>query len=302
MGSVDALIGQKVLLTGSSGFVGKHLVKRLVALGVDVIEADLAQGTDLTDMVSLEGLPPVDQVIHLAAKVYIPYAQENPLDVYRTNFLTTLNILELCRRRGISRLIYVSSYVYGHPNYLPVDENHSIRSHSHYHRSKFFGEELCLGYFDDYGLVPIIFRPFNIYGPGQRREFLIPSVVYQALYSDEITVNDLSPKRDYIYVSDVIEAYVQALAGNNPRKPEVFNLGIGRSYSVQEVIELTLGITGMTKEVTVTGNARDEEIPDCYADISKAEQNLDWKPEILLPEGLEKVVQSFKEHKECSTG
>jgi len=291
----DRLAGRRILVTGSEGFVGQHLVDRLNLLEATVIEADLACGIDLTDISFLDDLPPVDEVIHLAAKVYVPYAHENPSEVYRTNFLSTLNVLELCRRRGVNRLLYVSSYVYGQPKHLPIGENHPISFHSPYNRSKLLGEELCLGYYEDYGIVPIIFRPFNIYGQGQNIQFLVPTVIHQVLYEDEITVKDLSPKRDYIHVDDVIGAYILALSDNHIDKPEVYNLGSGQSYSVEEIIRLVLKLSEVKKEFVVAGDKRKAEVPDCYADISKAEKQLGWKPEISLSEGLGKMIAPFKE-------
>jgi len=275
--------------------VGQHLVVRLNSLGATVVEADLACGIDLTDISFLDHLPPIDEVLHLAAKVHVPYAFENPAEVYRTNFLSTLNILELCRIRGIKRLVYVSSYVYGQPKQLPIDENHPISFHSPYNRSKLMGEELCLGYYEDYGIVPSIFRPFNIYGYGQNTGFLVPTVVHQMLYEDTITVKDLAPKRDFVHVDDVVRAYIMALCAKHIEKPEVYNLGSGGSYSVEEIIRLVLAISEVKKEIIVTGDKRKAEVPDCYAGIRKAEKQLGWKPEISLSEGLKRMIESYKE-------
>lgn len=291
----DKIAGRRILVTGSNGFVGQHLVERLKFLKATVIEADLACGIDLTDISFLDDLPPVDEVMHLAAKVYVPYAHENPAEVYRTNLMSTLNILELCRRRGIHRLVYVSSYVYGQPEHLPIDENHPISFHSPYNRSKLMGEQLCVGYYEDYGIVPIIFRPFNIYGQGQNIQFLVPTVIHQALYKEKVIVKDLAPKRDYIHVDDVVGAYILALSDNHIEKPEVYNLGSGKSYSVEEIIRLVLKLSEVKKEIVVAGDKRKAEVPDCYADINKAEKQLGWKPEISLSEGLGKMIEFFKE-------
>ncbi|MEO5360436.1 MAG: NAD-dependent epimerase/dehydratase family protein [Nitrospirota bacterium] len=280
-----------VLVTGSDGFVGRHLLKRLKDNGIDVVEFDITNGRDVTDVNSFEGIRKVSAVVHLAARTFVPDAFENPARVYRENISGTLNVLEYCRVNEIKKIIYSSSYVYGRPERLPVDEHHPVGIQNPYGRSKLIGEVLISGYYEDYGIVPVIFRPFNIYGPGQGRAFLIPSLISQCLStSDLIIVKDLSPRRDYIYIDDVIAAYMFAIFDYKCTTPEIFNIGSGESYSVEEIINKLQQITATNKKVISEGQQRKNEIPDCTADTKKIKKTFGWTPKYGIDEGLRQSV------------
>ena len=130
----------------------------------------------------------LDHVIHLASRTYVPASWENPLDFYRTNASGTTNILDLCRKQGCS-LTYVSSYVYGTPQYLPVDENHPVAPVSPYNHSKLVAEDICRFYSEQFGVPVTILRPVNIFGPGQNPSFLIPFIIEQVDSLKELGVD-----------------------------------------------------------------------------------------------------------------
>jgi len=158
---------KKILITGSGGFIGKALVKRLSGMEYAVTGFDLADG-DIAEEGALTHLEKEDifYVFHLAGKTFVPESWSNPFLFYRTNVLGTANVLEFCRKTGAG-LTYVSSYLYGKPEYLPVDEKHPVKAYNPYSHSKLVAEELCRYYREQFPLGISILRPFNVYGPGQ---------------------------------------------------------------------------------------------------------------------------------------
>ena len=282
----------KVLITGSDGFIGSFLFNRLQELGAEVKGVDLKSGFDITDWSHIEQLEKVDVVYHLAAIMGIPFAIENPRIVYNVNIGGTLNILEYCRLNDISKLIFATSYVYGEPEYLPVDENHPINPTNPYTRSKIIGEELCRGYCEDHDISCVILRPFNIYGPGQNEEFLIPTIFHQLRTENKIVLKDPEPRRDLIYVTDMIDAYLRSLEFQDS-KFEIFNIGCGESHSVSEIVNEVLQVSGKEVEVEYVNDRRPNEIMDTVANIDKAKHKLNWSPKIDLRTGLKLIWDSI---------
>ena len=287
----------RVLVTGSQGFVGKKLIKRLLKYDIEIIEFNINEGRDILDSYSFSDLESVDIVVHLAAKTFIPDAFDRPDEMYKTNMVGTLNVLEYCRLKSVKKIIYMSSFVYGLPEYLPIDEKHVTNIQNPYGRSKLIGEMLCTGYFNDYGIGLVILRPFNIYGPGQSERFLIPSIIREALNDDIILkARDLFPKRDFVYVDDVVDAIVYAILRSERPKPEIFNVGYGKSYSVEDIVKKIQYIAGTHKKVVCSNQTRKNEIPDCVADISKIKKHFDWKPRFGIDEGLKQTVLYYQKH------
>jgi len=276
------------LVTGDRGFLGRHLLPELLKRGFEVSTLDSANGKDITDLDSFSGLPPSEVVFHLAGITFVPKAMENPFDVFRVNLLGTLNVLEYCRKCK-ARLIFPSSYVYGHPKYLPIDENHPTNPNNPYTQSKFLAEQLCQSYAQDFGCNCVILRLFNVYGPGQREEFLIPTIVKQIHSGDKIVLKDLKPKRDYVHVSDVISAFLAA-AEYGKKGFEVFNIGSGESHSVKEIAEKLALLSNKKKRIYSLKQERLDEILDCVADIRKAKTLLKWQPLIVFEEGLKSLL------------
>lgn len=288
------LKGLNSLVTGSEGFVGRRLVRSLRQKGTSVIEIDVKKGVDLTQWKQLndfiKDISPPDIIFHLAAIVFIPYSFKHPWITYTTNLLGTLNMLEIARKMDIKKFVFASSYVYGPPKYLPIDENHPLQAISPYNRSKILGEELCRSYYEDYGSKCIILRPFNIYGNGQNKQFLIPEIIDQ-LKSNKIVLRDPSPKRDYVYIDDVISAYIKA-ATHDFVEFEIFNIGAGRSYSVKEIVDKIIMLSKKKQvEVTYTNKKRENEINNIFADIQKAKDKLMWQPSIDINKGLSLLLK-----------
>jgi len=282
------LAGKRIIVTGSKGFVGSHLVRELRKGGAKVISIDISKGVDVTDWGQINDYPDMDIIYHLAAKTYIPSAIEDPRETYRVNLLSTLNMLELGRRKGVNAFIFASSYIYGYPQYIPIDERHPINPTNPYSRGKALAEDLCRAYYQDYGLRCLIIRAFNIYGEGQRDDFLIPAIVKQ-IGKGEIELNDPEPRRDFLYVKDAVEAYVKA-AEYSGSDFEIFNIGSGVSYSVDEIVRKIIAVSGQRVRVKYLYQRRDNEIMNTVADIRKAKEKLDWEPKFNLEEGLANMI------------
>jgi len=296
------LEGMNTLVTGSKGFIGKHLVSVLQKEGATVLEIDLEKGIDLTNWKQLNEFlkneRQIDVIFHLAAIVFIPYAFKNPRITYKVNTFGTLNMLEIAKEMNVNKFVFASTYVYGPPQYLPIDEKHPIQATNPYTRSKIIAEELCKGYHEEYGLNCIILRPFNIYGKGQNKDFLIPYIIDQ-LPSEKIVLKDPNPLRDYVYIDDVISAYIKA-ATYGSKGFEIFNIGTGVSYSVKEIVDRVLHLSKRKIKVTYTSETRKNEIMNTVANIKKANEKLGWQPRIDIDAGLSRMLKDSENSKGAS--
>jgi UDP-glucose 4-epimerase len=279
----------RIVVTGSKGFIGKQLCKKLLEKGYDVIELDLNLGDNVENWDSFENLDKFDYLIHLAARLFVPESFEKPRSFYKTNIMGTLNAIEACRLHN-AKFVFLSSYAYGAPDYLPIDEQHPVKSFNPYSRSKIMGEDICKSYYADFGVKSIIYRPFNIYGPNQDPRFLIPSIIEQAKQRS-ITLKDNRPKRDYIFIDDIISAILKAL-DYEPQSADVFNLASGKSYSVEEIVNFTKEIIGKEIEVSYLNEHRPNEVLDTVATINKAKELLNWEPKINIEEGIKRIINS----------
>lgn len=276
-----------IAVTGSSGFVGRRLVQRFEVMGHRVIALDIASGVDLTDWEQVKQTPSVDYVFHLAARTFVPAAFKDPQPFYYTNLISTLNALELCRRDS-ARFIYASSYVYGSPQYLPVDEQHPTGAHNPYAQSKLMGEELCHAYWRDFSVPSCILRPFNIYGPGQPDSFLIPEIIRKA-QEGAIHLKDGRPRRDFVFVEDVVSAYI-ACIGLGSDGVDTFNIGSGESFSVEEVAQFVAEDLDCG-DVSFSEEQRLNEVLETVANIEKANSLLGWMPNVSFRQGLRACIQ-----------
>ena len=278
----------------TNGFIGEALVKKLSGLGFTTTGFDMANG-DIAAEGSLADLEKEDisYVFHLAGKTFIPESWSNPFSFYRTNVMGTLNTLEFCRKTGAG-LTYISSYLYGKPEYLPVDEDHPVKAYNPYSHSKLVAEEICRYYLDQFNLGITILRPFNVYGPGQSGWFLIPELIKKMLdqETDFIEVMDIRPKRDFLFIDDFTE--VLYLSMKSPGG--IYNVGSGYSVSVEQILQEITRITRKNKSIRDKRQERTNEIFDLYADISKISREMNWRPEVGIREGLEKCIHETGVH------
>lgn len=281
----------RVLVTGSSGFIGTKLCLFLEKQSIDVIPIDFETGYDITNPKCFQHIKKTDVIVHLASLSYVPQSFKEPYKFYKENTLGTLNILELAKEHH-ARVVFFSSYLYGIPKILPVSETNKLRPHNPYAESKKIGEELCEAYHRDFGVDSIIFRPFNIYGEGQNPSFLIPTIINQ-IHTGEVKLMDSSPKRDYIHINDIIYAVDKAIK-SSLIGCDKFNLGSGISYSVSEIADIIRQYSPIDFTVSFNEIARKNEVSDCYADISKAKKVLNWSPQIDIHEGLQTIMANKK--------
>jgi len=277
----------RVIVTGAAGFIGRRVVRALRDAGQDVVALDHARG-DVADARYWNDLPRAEHVIHLAGKSYVPESWRAPAEFFQANVQGAVRAADYCRAaRG--HLVFVSAYVYGIPKVLPVSEDHPVDPSNPYALSKALAEQVCAFHARAEGLPVTIVRPFNIFGPGQRAEFLIPSLLDQIRRGTEIRVKDLAPRRDYLFVDDLADGIARTLRA--PQGLRFFNFGSGESHSVREVIDIAQSAAGSTLPVLSSDEPRPGEIPDVRADVSLADRLLAWKPRTSLREGIGLCLQ-----------
>lgn len=283
----------KVLVTGSEGFVGSHLASKLKSCGIQMYGMDISKGHDLCEPIDIPDEWDFDTVVHLAAIKSVPAAFADPHRFLTVNYLATLNTLEICRQRNVP-IIYMSSYLYGAPQYLPIDEKHPLTPHNPYAQSKLLSESLCEGYNRDFGVPVVILRPFNLYGPGLTDDSLIPNIIRQ-VPGGHVKLGDPDPKRDYLYVDDLCSAIVACLPIEDS-KVRVYNLGSGHSITVGDIALKVIEMSGIKSDLEFEGTRRHGEVMDCVADIKKATVELGWLPSIALEEGLRSMLSAAQPH------
>ncbi len=280
---------ERILITGSNGFIGKQLKEGLSSQGYSISEFNTADG----DISKTElNLKDIDHVFHLAGKSFVPDSWKEPKAFYDINVTGTLNVLEFCRKSGAS-LTLMRSYIYCIPQRQPIDENHPAKPANPYGHSKLLAEEICLFYQENFKVNTTVIRPFNIYGAKQDKHFLIPHIMSQLLdkFTSEIEVLDLAPKRDYLFLDDLIKAIIVLF---QKKKTGIYNIGAGYSISVEEILNIIMEVAGIKKKVVSKNTIRKNEIPDVIADISKLKNDTGWSPQYTFEQGIAEVLK--REH------
>ncbi|RKI84084.1 NAD(P)-dependent oxidoreductase [bacterium 0.1xD8-71] len=281
---------KKVLITGGNGFIGRHLRRHLEMCGYEIFsptsaELNILRQEDWEDWKTQN----IEYVIHLAGRTFVPDSWENPEDFFKINTEGTLNVIRFCRAQNIG-MTYISAYIYGQPKRNPIPETAEVIPNNPYARSKYMAEELCKFFCEYYDMDITVLRLFNVFGPGQKEHFLIPFIIKQILNKDDvISVQDLMPRRDYIYIEDVCRAIKMSI--HKSRGYQLYNVGSGQSFSVGELIELSQKIAGTNKEVVSKNVVRKNELNDVIADIRHIECEWGWKPEVSLKDGLAKCME-----------
>lgn len=275
-----------VLVTGANGFIGSKLVKRLLSLQINALGVTSRDG-DISNAGTWARFPRSQVVVHLAAKTSVPASWECAPQFVQTNCQGTAHALNYCRQQG-AKLIFISSYMYGDCGSQAIAETAQVDTKNPYALTKQFCEELCRIYRDNFAVDARILRPFNVYGPGQGPEFLIPKIVNEATTLGKIKIKDLEPRRDFVYVDDVTQAIVDLINYGGPFS--TFNIGTGRSHSVLDVINLIQSLLGRRIEVINENLRRPGEIMDSIADISLAKREFGWQPRFTLAAGIAEMI------------
>lgn len=313
----SSLQDNTVLITGADGFIGSHLVERVLDSGaklrafclynsfgsagwldeserfkqaMDDGQAELVLG-DIRDAEVVDNaVAGTDIVLHLAALVAIPYSYLAARSYVDTNVSGTLNVLESVRRHQIARLVHTStSEVYGTPDTIPITESHPLRGQSPYSATKIAADKLCEAFAMSFGTPVITLRPFNTFGPRQSSRAVIPTVLSQMLAgAKQVRLGSTTPKRDFTFVTDTCDGFVRAATADLPAG-ETVQLGTGACYSIAEVVHSCQRITGSDADI-LTDDARlrpdNSEVEVLLSDPTKARAQLGWAPTIDLEQGL----------------
>lgn len=287
----------RIVVTGHKGFVGSYISPLLKEQGHELIGLSRSEGKDILDAETFERIGGFDVLIHLAAQSFVPLSFKEPRKFYYENHAATLNCLEACRQQA-AKMIFLSSYIYGQPLALPINEDHPIQPTNPYMESKYLGERLCQGYHRDFAVPLCIIRPFNIYGKGQGSNFLIPTIINQ-IPTGEIHLQDPRPKRDFVHVADLAQAIVLAMQFR--RDHSIYNIGSGHSTAIGEIISILKKHSFVEEgKVFFSETQRTNEVLETKADISKAKEELNWRPTRNFAEELVSIAAEKVNQKQTS--
>lgn len=308
---------KKALVTGADGFIGSHLTETLLDRGIEV--RALAQYNSFNNWGWLEqmhhpGLEVVtgdvrdnnfcreitrgmDTVFHLAALIAIPYSYVAPDSYVDTNIKGTLNMCQAARDAGVGRLLVTStSEVYGTAQYVPIDEKHPRQPQSPYSATKIGADALAKSFYNAFDLPVVIARPFNTYGPRQSARAIIPTIISQiANGAREIKVGDLTPTRDFNYVTDTCRGFL-ALAEADGIEGEDINIATNTEVSMAETLRLIAELMDAdVKWVTDPERLRPSksEVFRLHGSNEKIRRLTGWRPEMSLRDGLKKTIDWF---------
>jgi NAD dependent epimerase/dehydratase len=317
------LDGRLVLVTGAGGFIGGHLVARLVAEGARVrafvrynsrgdrgtldwldpavtAEVEVVAG-ELRDVESVtKAIAGTEVVFHLAAQIAIPYSYVNPRDFFEVNALGSLNVAQAGLGAGVERVIHTStSEVYGSARTVPITEDHPLEPQSPYAASKVSADKLMDSFHRSFELPVTILRPFNTYGPHQSARAILPTIVSQALASPTLRLGSLQPRRDLTYVEDTAAAFIAVATAGEHVVGRTLQLGTGEDVSIGELVQLVGEVLG--KELTVEQEpARvrpaKSEVERLISDPALARELTGWTPSVALRDGVARTIDWIERH------
>jgi len=314
---------KKVLVTGAGGFIGSHLIERLIDLGADV--KGFARYNSRNDWGLLEIIPPqkldslqivsgdlqdfdavfsavrdVDVIFHLGSLISIPYSYIRPRDTIENNILSTLNILTAARDLGVEKVVHTSSSeVYGTALYVPIDEKHPLQGQSPYSASKIGADKIAESFYCSFDLPVATIRPFNTYGPRQSARAIIPTIITQAIEQEKIKLGSLFPTRDYTFVRDTVNGFIK-MAESKSSIGEVINIGSNFEISMGDLAQRISSLLNKDIEI-VQDSSRvrplKSEVKRLWCDNAKAKRLLGWEPQVSLDEGLKETIEWISENK-----
>jgi len=314
-------MNEKVLVTGSDGFIGSHLVEALLEEGYNVKAFVLYNSFNLwgwLDTFSKEkqnsievfagdvrdsngvrrATQGVDIVFHLAALIGIPFSYYSPESYIDTNVKGTLNILQACKDYDIGKVIVTStSEVYGTAQSVPIDEKHPLQGQSPYSASKIGADKIAESFYRSFGTPVIIARPFNTYGPRQSARAIIPTIITQLLKGkSEVRLGSLHPTRDLNYVTDICRGFISLARCEEAVGKEV-NIGSGQEISIGELAKLIISLIKADAAI-ISEDLRKRpeysEVERLVCDSSLMQKLTGWKPEVSLKEGILRTIDWFK--------
>lgn len=307
------LAGKKILVTGADGFIGSHLCEALIRAGhevrafvlynsfnswgwLDTTENEVRASLnvfsgDIRDPHGVrEAMRGCDVVLHLAALIAIPYSYHSPDTYVETNVKGTLNVLQAARELEVAKVVHTStSEVYGTARFVPITEDHPLKGQSPYSATKIAADQLALSFHTSFDTPVAVIRPFNTYGPRQSARAIIPTIITQLANGRRcVRLGATSPTRDFIYVDDTVRGFI-AVAECPLSAGEVINIGSNFEISIGDTAHLIGQVMRKHVEIeTDTARLRPErsEVERLWADNSKAERLLGWRPNFGGQEGF----------------
>ena len=285
---------KKILITGSSGFIGKNLVDNLlseyeiVGLSKKGEKSKINRITKDINEITSKDFKNIFCVIHLAAITDPKICEDFPDQCITTNVLGTQKILEASRKNNCKVVYASTSHVYGIPKKVPISETASTSPTSIYAGSKLAGEVLCESYHKQFNMDISIVRIFSVYGPKSNNHCVLPSIVKQMKNSNIIKLGNINSKRDFIFISDIMDAFKIIL--KNINWFNVYNVGAEKSYSIKEICKKFEKLYG--KKIIIKNNLEQNRKIDAKNIISNSTKlkKLGWKSKITLDEGLRKMI------------
>jgi len=283
---------KKILVTGFNGFIGSNLVEslqkkyRIVGLSnqlknkfkIQQIRGDVRK-------ITIDKIPDdIFCIIHLAALTDVRYCEHNPTKCFDVNFNGTQNMIEIARKTKSKFILLSTSHVYGKPQTLPIRETHHTNPTSIYAASKLAAELVSKSYSLAYGMDVSIIRLFSVFGPESPEHLVTTKLFSQSLKGNIIRLGNLTSRRDFVYINDVIKAIETIM--KKSKGFEIYNVGTEKSHSIKEVCELLKKITKNEFSIKSSKSLkRKAEVPNIIADCSKLKK-LGWKPQTNLVKGL----------------
>src|SRR3989338_6269275 len=279
---------KNVLVTGGAGFIGSHLVNKLIEKGHKVIVIDnLSSGRKENPNV----------VFHLAAQPLVDEAYKNPFLAIETNVMGTVNVLEACRKKGsMDSIVVVSSdKAYGKSKELPYKEHFPLKGDHPYDASKSAADLIAQTYFSTYGLPIVITRFSNVFGPGDLNfSRIIPGAIKAVIKNKEFLIrSDGKMIREYTYVKDIADGCIKLIENKDKVLGQAFNFGSKNIFSVIDVVKRTEKILGQKINYKILNTAQNE-IPEQYLDWTKAKKFLNWQPETTFENGIKETYNWCK--------
>jgi NAD dependent epimerase/dehydratase len=315
---------KKILVTGSDGFIGSHLVEALIEKGytvrafvfynsfnsngwIDSLTLKIREKLELFpgDIRDPNGVRKAvqgcDAVMHLAALIAIPFSYHSPDSYVDTNIKGTLNVLNACRDFGVKKILITStSEVYGTARYIPIDEEHPLQGQSPYSATKIGADHLALSFYRSFGSPVTIMRPFNTYGPRQSARAVIPTIISQALSGRKvIKLGSLHPTRDFVYVKDTAEGFIRILEAEKT-DGMVVNISTKKEVSVGELAKRIIKLCGSKASIQPENSRKrpvKSEVERLLGENRKLVKLTGWKPGTTLEQGLALTIDWFNNEK-----
>ena len=279
----------RIGITGVHGFLGEAVYKKLDELGHLVVSLDsITRKEYLAKRIEESNFTDFDWVLHFGSKTSISDSHNDPFSTYASNISSTLSALKIAEKTN-SCFLFMSSFVYGSPQYSPIDEKHPVTSSNPYMSSKIVSEEICTQITKCKNIPLIILRGFNIYGEKLIPGRLISDLLIAKNNYEYITVNDPKPKRDNLYIKDFVSLIV-LIVKFIPINTGIYNVGYGQAFTNLEVANIFRDLIGERRMVRVNGKKRKQDILDCSVDTQLIKTTFSWSPKFSLKQGLSDIL------------